>query len=224
MIRSVRRSTAVAGAAALCFALASCGGEQDAGRTPSGSSTSAPAAATPSATIVGAEHNAADTTFAHDMIVHHEGAIDMAALVADRSDSEQIKALADRILAAQGPEIETMRTMLAIWGEDAPAVEDEHGDHGGHGEDEPAGEGADPGHDMPGMMSADEMAQLEAASGEQFDRAFLEGMIEHHKGAIEMSADELAKGVNAQAKDLARTITDAQTAEIKEMAQLLGQL
>ena len=72
------------------------------------------------------------------------------------------------------------------------------------------------------MMSADQMAALEAASGPDFDRLFLEMMIEHHEGAIEMAQTELEDGEDADALDLAQSIADSQAAEVEEMQALLG--
>jgi uncharacterized protein (DUF305 family) len=83
------------------------------------------------------------------------------------------------------------------------------------------GDHAAMGHSMPGMMSVEEMAELEQASGRKLDRMFLEMMIRHHQGAIEMAEAEAASGENPQAKDLALQIATAQRAEITQMEELL---
>lgn len=75
---------------------------------------------------------------------------------------------------------------------------------------------------MPGMMSEDQMAQLEAAEGADFDELFLTMMIEHHEGAIDMAAAEQEDGQNAEAIALAQKIEADQTAEISTMRELLG--
>jgi uncharacterized protein (DUF305 family) len=153
-----------------------------------------------------AERNAADVKFAQDMIPHHGQAIEMAKLAATRAASPQVKALAQKIERAQDPEIKTMSDWLKAWGEDVPAA------------DMPAG-----GHaSMPGMMSADEMTEMEKMSGAEFDNMFIEMMIRHHQGAIEMAKTEQADGKNAEAKALAAQIETAQTAEISEMQTLAG--
>ena len=75
---------------------------------------------------------------------------------------------------------------------------------------------------MPGMLSGDEMHQLGQASGEAFDRMFLQMMITHHQGAITMATTELSTGQNPDARHLAQRIIDAQQREIAEMQTLLG--
>lgn len=169
---------------------------------PAGHSSSKPDAKASEA----ADHNAADMTFAKDMIVHHGQAIVMARLATTRASSPPVKALAQRIEKAQDPEITTMSGWLRAWGEDVPSTDPAHG--GGHGS-------------MPGMMSAEEMTRLAGASGAAFDRMFLEMMIRHHEGAIEMAQAERKDGRNPDAKALAAQIETAQTAEIREMRTLL---
>lgn len=155
------------------------------------------------------DHNDADVTFAQSMIPHHEQAVEMARLATDRAEDERVLDLASRIEAAQAPEIEEMQALLAEWGEDEAAPS---GDHG-MGD---AGEG--------GMMSAEDMASLEVASGAEFDGMFLEMMIEHHTGAIEMADTEISDGQDPDAIALAGTIKSAQEGEITEMEDLLEDL
>ncbi len=174
-------------------------------------STAAPA--TPAATTeaqVSEQHNDADTTFAQMMIVHHEGAIEMAELATERAENPDVVALAERIAQAQGPEIEEMTTWLNAWGEDVEPM-----DHGGMDMN---------GMDMNGMSQEEMMTHLEGLSGEEFDAAFLEGMIAHHEGAVEMTETELADGGNPEALALAEKIIADQEAEITEMEELLSQL
>lgn len=150
------------------------------------------------------DHNAVDVTFATDMIPHHRQAVEMADLAATRAENPEVLQLAEEIAGAQEPEIETMSGWLEEWGE--PLPDDMGGmDMGG----------------MPGMMSEERMQGLEEANGLAFDAMFLQMMIEHHKGAIEMSRTELTDGQNPEAKKLAQAIIDAQQAEITEMQQLL---
>jgi uncharacterized protein (DUF305 family) len=147
--------------------------------------------------------NDADVAFTMNMIAHHQQAIEMADMVLAKDGvDEQVVALAGNIKEAQGPEIETMTSWLEAW--------DQSADMGGmnHG----------------GMMTDDDMAALEAASGPESSRLFLEQMIVHHQGAIDMAQDEIADGENSDAVALAEKIVTDQTAEILTMQQLLNSL
>ena len=151
------------------------------------------------------EHNDQDVAFAQMMIPHHQQAVDMAKMATEKATDPKVQDLASRIEGAQDPEIQQMTTMLEQWGvptestgESMPGM-----DHGGM-----SGEG---------MMTDEEMAQLEQASGADFDRLWLQMMIKHHQGAVTMAKTELDKGSNAEAKALAQKIIDAQEAEITEM-------
>ncbi|ALX06263.1 DUF305 domain-containing protein [Aeromicrobium erythreum] len=157
-------------------------------------------------------HDGADVTFAQQMIPHHEQAVEMSDLALEpaRGASAEVTDLATRIRAAQKPEIEELTGFLEGWGEDVPSG---HGGHEGHG-------GA--GHSMTGMMSEDQLSRLADSDGATFDRLWLELMVEHHEGAVEMARTELADGQDSRAKALARAIIDAQTAEITQMKGLLG--
>lgn len=146
-------------------------------------------------------HAPADVTFAQSMVPHHEQALDMAKLVPSRSSNEKVRGLAARVEKAQSPEITQMNEWLKQWG--APAEQ-------GH-----------EGHDMSGMMSGDDMAKLEKASGAEFDRMWLDMMIEHHEGAVEMAKTELSQGKDENAKKLAQAVIDGQQQEITEMKDLL---
>nr|WP_246247942.1 DUF305 domain-containing protein [Cellulomonas septica] len=160
---------------------------------------------------VDARHDETDTWFAQMMVVHHEGAIEMAELAADRAVTPEVRDLARRIADAQGPEIALMSGWLAAWDEDAPDGMDHGGmDHGGM--------------DMHGMGQDEAMGSLDGLEGVAFDRAFLDLMIAHHRGAVTMAETELADGTHPDAMRLARTIVDDQTAEITEMQNLLNAL
>ncbi|MGC0250457.1 MULTISPECIES: DUF305 domain-containing protein [unclassified Pseudactinotalea] len=152
-------------------------------------------------------HNDEDTMFAQMMIIHHEGAIEMADLAQEQADSEEVRSIGERISAAQDPEIKQMTSWLETWGE----------------ETSPAGgmEGMDHGMDMEGMSQEEAMAELESLSGAEFDQRFLELMIAHHRGAVDMAQAELDGGENPQALELAQKIIDDQQAEIAEMEQML---
>lgn len=86
-------------------------------------------------------------------------------------------------------------------------------------------EGMDHGDmDMEGMSQEEAMAELESLSGAEFDRRFLELMIAHHRGAVDMAQEELDGGENPEALELAQKIIDDQQAEISETEQLLETL
>lgn len=200
--RSIMRriQLGVAGAGALVL-LAACGGNDDpmAGH---GMSSSAPA--TSAGAQPGATFNDADVTFAQMMIPHHEQAVEMAELAETRASDAEIKELAQKIKAAQDPEIQTMKGWLTAWGKPAPTG-------GMH-------------HDMPGIMSEEDMKKLADAKGTAFDRQFAELMIAHHNGAIEMAKTEQAQGTNPEAKELAKAIASAQQAEVAQMQKILDRL
>jgi uncharacterized protein (DUF305 family) len=192
------RIAALGGALMLALVLSACGGGENASTT----GAEAPPAASAE---VSQEHNEADIRFAQEMIPHHRQATQMAALAADRSDSDDVKALAEEIIAAQQPEIETMTAFLEMWGQAM--------DNGPMGGMNMGG--------MNGMAPQQQLTELENASGPAFDRLFLQLMVAHHEGAIEMARAEQADGLNPQAIELAKQIESAQTEEIARMQDLL---
>ncbi|MER7576779.1 DUF305 domain-containing protein [Streptomyces sp. NPDC126514] len=196
----IRRAVAVAATATAALALAACG--DNGGSAHNGHDAASPSASAPAEQ---AEHNAADTAFAKGMIPHHRQAIEMADLAATRAGSAEVKKLAEEIKKAQDPEIKTLSGWLTSWGEQVPA------EGAGH-----------EGHDMTGMMTAEEMKQLESSSGKAFDTAFLTMMIKHHEGAVTMAETEQAEGAYQPAKDMADQIITSQSAEIDQMNTLLG--
>lgn len=156
-----------------------------------------------------ASFNDADVTFARDMVPHHRQAIEMAQMAQERAEDPRVLDLASRIEAAQQPEIDTLTGWLEAWDVDEDGMggmDDDGMDHGG------------------GMMSEEDMNALMGASGTAFDRLFLEQMIEHHTGAVEMAVTEIAEGEYPDALAMAETIRDTQNAEIAEMRQILGEL
>ncbi len=193
------RFAALVGGVTLTLALAGCGGGGGGGEASS-------AAAVPAAQI-SPEHNEADVRFAQQMIPHHQQAVEMAELAADLAESGEVKDLAEQISAAQQPEIDTMNAMLEKWG----AMMSGDGSMGG----------MDMGG-MNGMMSPQQMTELQNASGAAFDRMFLEMMTAHHEGAVEMARAEQVDGQNPQAIELAKQIESTQLQEIERMQELLA--
>lgn len=167
-------------------------------------------------------HNEADVAFAQQMIPHHQQALEMVDLTEGRALPDDVAALVAGIADAQAPEIATMEGWLTAWEESAPS-----GEHQGHDMGDMEGmegmgdmEGMD--HSMPGMMTSAQMSQLAQASDRDFTRLWLQMMIEHHRGAIEMARTELDQGEYPPAIALAQSIIDSQTEEIRTMQRLLG--
>lgn len=169
------------------------------------------------------EHNDADVTFATDMIQHHAQALSMVDLTLDRDLDPEVQTLAEDIRAAQGPEIETMADWLTKWGEEVPETMRDHVNSGHDGGDM-SDTMDDMGHgdEMPGMMTAEDMDALENASDAEFQDMWLEMMVEHHEGAVEMAETEQDDGQFKDAVNLAGQIIDAQKQEIETMNDLLG--
>ena len=153
-----------------------------------------------------AGYNADDVAFATNMIPHHQQAVNLSAMVPNRSTNAGLVGLANQISAAQQPEINIMKVFLVQWNENP----DTNSGHAGHGST------------TQGMVDAATMTKLESLSSEEFDELWLASMISHHQGAIEMAKAEIANGDNVDAKALAKNIVTAQEAEIGQMKQMLG--
>ena len=183
--------------------------------TPQTSASAASTSSAPAPTVgsdVSAEHDSNDVIFAQMMIPHHQQALDMSrTLLAKDGIPQDVRTLAERIVAAQGPEIDRMNQMLQAWGE--PAVTESNGMGMDHG---PMDDGAGN-----GMMDDEQMRRLGAAAGPDAARLYLQQMIQHHRGAIVMAQNEADNGQNPQAIALARNIIEAQKAEINEMEGML---
>jgi len=170
------------------------------------------------------EVTAADIRFMRHMIPHHAQALDMTALVAERTENETLRQLARRIELAQADEIAQMAEWLA--GHDAevpplPAAVD--GPDGAPVRD--PSHAMHPPMQMEGMLTAGQMQQLAEAEGEQFERLFLEFMIMHHEGAVTMVETLYASdrgGQTSTVNALAMHIESAQVAEIARMQQMLA--
>lgn len=146
------------------------------------------------------EFSSVDTMFAQMMIPHHEQAVEMSELAKTRSSNPDVLALAQQIHDAQAPEIELMQSWLAD-GEEVDMMDHDMG--------------------MGGMLDETDMATLEAATGAQFDKLFLEGMIAHHEGALQMT-ELILDSNNEDVKTLGENIVAGQTAEIAAMKAMLA--
>jgi len=197
-------------ALAVGLTLAACGTNDDSGHDMTGTGGPSSSSDAPSDTATDAPFNAADVMFAQMMLPHHEQAIEMSdALLAKDGVSPELVDLAEQIKAAQGPEIDTLTGWLDDWGADPEAGADlGHGTQGTQG--------------MAGMMSAEDMRALEDATGTDAERLFLEQMVAHHEGAVEMAQAEVSGGRHAGAVETARSVVDTQTAEIQQMRDLLA--
>lgn len=186
---------------------------------------------------------AADVRFMTAMVGHHAQAVVMARLAPSRGASASVQTLASRIINAQLDEIAVMRQWLADRGQPvppapdttaAPGAGDAHAGHdmSGHGAQGHAMAGhAMGGHDtaghaaMPGMLTAAQMAQLEAARGREFDRLFLQLMIQHHRGATAMVTELFATpgaGQDVSVFKFASDVNVDQTTEIARMQRMLA--
>jgi uncharacterized protein (DUF305 family) len=189
-----------------------------AGLTACGNDTSDGASQTEVSTT---KHNDADVSFATDMIQHHAQALSMVDLTLERDLDPEVQTLAEDIRAAQAPEIETMADWLTKWGEEVPDTMRDHVNSGHDmGDMSDTMDEMDQG-DMSGMMTAEDMDALENASDAEFQDMWLEMMVEHHEGAVEMAETEQSDGQFKDAVDLAGQIVDAQKQEIDTMNGLL---
>ncbi|WP_241237047.1 DUF305 domain-containing protein [Georgenia faecalis] len=234
------RARLAAGAALAVALLAGCGsagdgpGDAPSVGTPTGSAsadevTVPTPSAGPSATASGAAvpegrceapdpdevaSNEADVTFLRGMIPHHEQAVIMSeTLLAAPGVPADVTTAAEAIIAAQGPEIDEMTTLLqGCGGEVAVGVHD-HEAHG-HGGD----------HEIHGMLTAAELDALAEAEGTGAARLYLEHMIAHHEGAVAMAREHGETGAQPEVLALSERIVADQEAEIDELAALLSGL
>jgi len=199
---STRTILAASAALVAALTLASCA-------TTEVASVSEPAASAPATEpdADATQFNEADIMFAQMMIPHHQQAVEMSdTLLAKTGISAETVALAEEIKAAQEPEIAQLNGLLVAWGFDEMTADDDMAgmDHSS------------------GMMTDDDMAALDDATGPDAERLYLEQMIEHHEGAIDMASPQIIDGSNADAVALAESIASAQQKEISEMKKLLA--
>lgn len=197
-------------AAGLLLPLAGCtdGGDPD-GKARSGAAVIAPGKPGEKARTISPEQaakelpddtpNAADRAYVRRMTEHHGQALAMSALAPDRAASDGVKRLAERITAAQRPEIGAMARWAARYPTPTPDAD---------------------GHDhaaMPGMATEQQLKELTGASGSAFDRLFLVLMTVHHEGALKMAGEALAAGNNVAVEEMATEVVATQTTEIHRM-------
>jgi uncharacterized protein (DUF305 family) len=147
------------------------------------------------------------------MIGHHAQALTLSALVPSRTERQDFRLMAERITLSQVSEIDQMKRWLEARGETVPADSAHVHAAMGHGEL------------MPGMLTQAEFDQVAKLSGTEFERMFLQLMIKHHEGALQMVKDLYAtpgSGQEAEIFMLASDVDADQTAEIRRMRTLLG--
>jgi uncharacterized protein (DUF305 family) len=161
----------------------------------------------------------ADVQFMAGMIPHHAQAIRMALWAPTHAASREVRMLAERIVVSQRDEIGLMQFWLRERGERVPAADATHHRMSMNGVE----------HDMlmPGMLTDEELARLERARGNEFDRMFLAFMIRHHDGALTM-VEELFAAAGAAHDDVVYTFASDvwadQTSEIDRMEKMLAAL
>ncbi len=162
--------------------------------------------------LADSSYSPADVRFMQGMIVHHQQAVEMAALVKDRTNQEDVVKIADKIDASQADEIIFMTSWLADRGESTEMS----GHHMHHGD-----------HQMAGMATPAQMAQLAQSNGTAFDRLFLQLMVTHHKGAVKMVDDlhrERGSAFDPVMFNFTNDIVNDQKSEIDRMNGVLAQL
>ena len=167
--------------------------------------------------LVRQPYSAADVEFMAGMIPHHAQAVFMAGWATSHGARQDVRILCERIVVAQRDEIEWMRNWLRDRGEIVPAANATHHRMKMNGME----------HDMlmPGMLSPEELAQLDKARGPEWDRLFLQGMIRHHEGALKMVDDLYGAHGAMQDDDVFKFVSDLyadQTTEIEFMKQMLA--
>jgi uncharacterized protein (DUF305 family) len=161
--------------------------------------------------------SAADVDFMQGMMMHHQQAVEMTALIPARTANKDIRLLGDKISLSQTDEMKFMKRWLLARGEpDSMAMP-------GMPEMDRSG---NPMKAMPGMLTPAQMAALRQAKGAEFDRLFLAGMMQHHNGALVMVKrlfDTPGAGQDADLFDFATDVDNTQRAEIRIMQGLLRQ-
>jgi uncharacterized protein (DUF305 family) len=172
-------------------------------------------------------YTAADVRFMQGMIGHHSQALVMTALIPARTLRQDIRFLGQRIEISQKDEIAMMRQWLKDRHQPVPAgdTQHEHPSAGNHSMNMPGMAMSDT--LMPGMLTAEQLAELAKANGEEFDKLFLRDMIQHHEGALAMVANLLGTTGSAQEAEVFRFASEVdsdQRAEIARMTALLDAL
>ncbi len=157
-------------------------------------------ASSDAAVVAGPARNAQDVAFLQDMIPHHEQALELSAMVPDRSTNPELVELAQRIAYQQRSELDAFRAQLMQW--EFPLANPHQTDR----------------HGMVDQATMDHLATLRGAG---FDRLWLQSMIDHHRGAITMAQTEIARGQSPDIIGMAKSVAASQQAEVDQMNQML---
>ena len=181
----------------------------------------------------------AEAGFARDMQVHHQQAVQMSVLLRERSDNEEVRQLALDIELTQSQQAGQMYAWLVSWGlpqaseqprmtwMTLPTLDGEAGhahDDSTDGTTDGTDGGHTPGEPMPGLASAAELERLTTVSGAEADRLYLELIIDHHRGGVEMAEAVLARSNNTMVTNLAQSMATAQQSEIDYMQDLQARI
>jgi uncharacterized protein (DUF305 family) len=189
--------------------------------SPVASAQTAAGPATPRATTdtTPSTPSAADVNFMNGMISHHAQALVMAGWAPSHGASPSVRVLCERIVNEQNDEIATMQQWLRDRKQPVPEAKP--------GPMKMVMNGVEHMMMMPGMLTDEQMKQLDAARGPEFDRLFLTYMIQHHKGAVSMVNDLFATNGAAQDQTVFKLASDVQvdqTTEVARMEKMLASL
>ena len=190
----IARAVAVLAVLAAAALVSACGGPTRPQNSPASTQSNQPAS-----------HNLADVAFAANMLPHHQQGLDLAAMVPSHTGNADLIKFASGIAGSQQPEIKTLKGFLVQWSAKADA--DTRG---------PANT------DMTGMVDQATMTKLGSLQGADFDKLWLQSMISHHQGAVDMAHTEISNGVNTDAVTMAKHMVSTQQGEIDQMKKMLG--
>ncbi|MCY9787798.1 DUF305 domain-containing protein [Nocardiopsis sp. EMB25] len=165
--------------------------------------------------------NSADAGFLRDMSSHHAQAVDMSYVIMDKTQDPELRIMAVDIARTQQGQIGIMQGWLTMWGLNSRGSEPPMTWMEGSEHDHGAGEGVVP-EWMPGLATPEEMDALREAEGVDAEILFLELMIAHHEGGIDMAEVEVELGGEELVTDLAQGMADAQEKEIRAMEAMLA--
>lgn len=164
--------------------------------------------------------NSADAGFLRDMSSHHAQAVDMSMVILDKTDDPQVHTIATDMTRTQQAQIGIMQGWLMEWELPSRGMEEPMTWMAGSGHDHGGGEGEAPDR-MPGLATDEELEELDDAEGEDAEIIFLELMIDHHIGGIEMAEAEVELGGEDLVVDLAQGMINAQQSEVDLMEGML---
>ncbi|MDP9736108.1 DUF305 domain-containing protein [Curtobacterium sp. 260] len=202
MHTTTTRTLAIAAALTLGLTLASC----SAGSSSSDADSSSSSSSTSTASASASAHSDQDVMFAQMMLPHHKQAVEMSDMLLAKGSGVDtgVTDLAKQIKAEQSPEIKQLTSWLKSWGEPTES---------GH---------LGMGHSMSGMMSDSDMSDLDKSSAKNAGQLYLEQLVQHHEGAVDMAKTEVTKGANIDAVRMAKSIVSGQTEQITQMKDMLS--